>query len=451
MNFKHDKADLGCIFYDIELKFFEINIKIVSKKQLINKSYELEVEKIKNRYQQNVINDLYAYNLFNQKDVLLSQLYHDRNNHIGNLIAFYNKAFEDLILIYIFDVHNFEFRFKDLINSIRGKFFELKSNFLYFNRAKLLDFNLILNPYKFRKPLDFLKLNKYSHLLAAKKNFRIPEPYGINIEDVDIKNNCFLLPSTNKLLIVVKQEDFHFTMLIISHKCKVLQFRKFFSYGNHRIHVTKSKIVLIHPSADTSLNANQKLFSNIEIFNSQLDLTHKINLNITSMCKITIANDNEALFHKIGTLSFILCNWSTLKSTNIQLQNANKHDQFYAYGIEDEMIHLNDKNIYMARLNPKTTKFEAIYIIDRLNGNRVSNISIRPRHQIQTIKFDDESQVYDIDSYVRAKIINVYDMNGKFMYKIPLKEEFMSMRFNSFDTMTYNEVINEKFVNFCIY
>ena len=172
---------------------------------------------------------------------------------------------------------------------------------------------------------------------------------------------------------------------------------------------------------------------------------------MASVYKITIANETEALFQKIGTFDFTVCNWNTLKSYKIQLQNTDKSEEFYAYEYDDEMVHLNDENMYMARLNAKNLKFESLYIIDRLSGIRIANISIRPRNQIQSIKFDSQSQVYDIDSYFRAKNVNVYDMNGRFLYKIPLKEEFMTMRFNSFDTMTYNEVVDEKFVNFCVY
>lgn len=167
-------------FESFESKFKSIESKINSKTELVHQLHESDVEAINKRYDGSVVENLFAVNLNEQRDVMLKVVEQKRVQNISQV----NESFENLD------------ETPNAHEVLIQKFKLIKQ--LEFKKSRIPTFDCILNAYKINHPLDFDKFYKYTDLIITKKKFNYNLPVGNHaVNFCDYGNTSRASSSTN--------------------------------------------------------------------------------------------------------------------------------------------------------------------------------------------------------------------------------------------------------------
>ena len=300
-----------------------------------------------------------------------------------------------------------------LIDTIKNCLYNKK---IAFKCSTLYDVNLALNKFKLNTQLDLIKLTKYSVFLLSSKN------YNLNYINKKYKIGYFHILATNKIFVSLDMYPLIYRKLLIIDTNGSVLFQKKFMLMNDNFKISSKYIIRLYQS-----DKNEKKC--IEIYDFQLNMVFKTEEKIL---KNPVFNNSGFAYKTQKTL--FAFDIESFSSTIKSFQDSDKHQPFYLKHAFDVLIHFNKERLYFVELNGQN-----IYIINKLSGERVNQASLG-RNRIKKrcdLKFDEKSNFYF--TCFEDLSCNIYDSNGKFIYKASLVNTnigfFLSVAYTSINTM----------------
>lgn len=399
----------------LESKFGELNLKIEKKIELINRSYELDVEKVIIRLKENENGfNVYENNINQHRDVLLKQINLKLN-----------------------EIQNFNGEIKFLEN--------LKENFVYFNKSFGLCcclFELILSEFEISPRLDLSKIDKYYELIISKKKIQLSLPETIVLESINNQRQKFLVLPLNRLLICAVIDHKH-TIFIVDSNGNIVCSKKLdynYKLANTLLKSTASKIFHLYEMQHEKSNR-------LNIYNLKLELVRSIKFSQSFYLNVIIYK-NEFALHNIFSNRVLIYNTNSFKSTSIQFQTAEENADFYVYSKVYLLNNLNEKHLYFYG-------HDCVYIVKRTNGTKLAKVrtninSFFVRLDIAySIKFDRYSNIYYFENQptsAKLPLIIVYDSDGKYLCEISRRKQNENFILTYKDSCIFNYSINKNVI-----
>lgn len=407
---------------EIEAKLSHLDTKINLKINKINELFQIDVNKISNKYTAEIeANHVIHFN--EHRDVLLARL-DVRLKQIINAINISNKKNIGNLLEIINTNENIkEESVLKLIN------LDFEKNLYYYNCGSYINPDRILNKYYFEKPLDYLKVNKYFDLLPTKKRFKI---------NMDCSYKFISLPFSRMIINVNDSDVERLNRLLVIDKDGLVLFSKEIE-GCQIIKATSSSIYLFYN------------YSLVEVYDTNLKLSNLFSLNSQAYfnCdQILICNNELAISYSYKNI--LLFNVDSLKYNHVNVENLNLKSILNTYVVR--LINFNKEILFFAIYGQiKFEKIEKIYIIDRANGAKLNKISLyyHFNHLVDhlLIRFDAKKvYVYDKDS----KRIKIFSCEGKDMFlgEFEFNKSIRSIITNGQDEIVYNFKAANDFIEF---
>jgi hypothetical protein len=239
-------------------------------------------------------------------------------------------------------------------------------------------------------------------------------------------------------------------MLIVNHDGKILHAKEseveYEKNYTHRIDVSPPNISRLYQKA------NDEYF--IETYDFKLNLVYQFKLD-SSYSKNYILSHNEMAFQSHKDHNRILIfNLNSYKLNSVSIDNKNSLNIFGDEYQHNHLIYLNEIKLYFIKPN-KEYKYDKIIIMDRFKKSILANISINPRINRSSIRFDINSKLYDFDEanftkvyYIYYTYLNIYDSDGKFIYKMTLPKHFDSFFLSLKDKIVYNRKLTGNFIEY---
>jgi hypothetical protein len=417
------------IFAGFEAKFADLDAKIESKNELIQRLYTIDTNKIIHKF--DIEDSEFHANALNEhRQILIDKLNSIRNAQIHDINTFFGEFIEECLL--------FNEDFHQSKSMLYEKCDEIKNGLNYLNKKNTPEYIWDLFKFKFNQPLNINKINKYNDLLNIKKLIlRLPEQFinGYIIENLNGDTSFIILPF-GRIFIFVEIPNERPVLFIIKHD-KLIH-RKDLAREKEAIkHVFKAtSCYIIHLAENMDkIDLNLK----VEIYDFKLDLVHGFELNSSFKSEVSYFNNinvykNELAFQNFQDLKILVFNYDSFKSSYINFQNDNPDDLYYLCDKTDKLIYLNEDKLFFLGY------FVSIYITNRKSGVKLANIQVNfTIYKMKLVMFDYSSQMYDFDD--DECLIKVYNSDGKFLYSIPLDKE--SLAFNANGTITFNHNLTQ--------
>ena len=326
------------------------------------------------------------------------------------------------------------------LKSLNLKSNEIKNELVYFNKSLVSNYDLFLNKFKLSQPFDLHNVIKYSSLIVTKKRFHLKIPDDYYIAYVN-EGERFISLHLNQIFIYLKSKNNqYYKMLIINQHGMTLHSKEseieYEKNYTHRIDVAPSSIVRLYQKG------NEEYF--IEVYDFKLNMIYQFKLD-SSYSKNYILSHNEMAFQSHKDHNRILVfNLTSYKFDSINVNTQNSMNTFGDEYQHNHLIYLNEAKLYFIKPN-KEYKYDKIVIMDRLEKGVLANISLNPRINRSSIRFDVNSKLYDFDEanitkvyYIYYTYLNIYDSDGVFLYKMTLPKHFDSFFLSLKNKIVYN-------------
>ena len=429
---KRRKLDIECLFSDLKSRFLEIDIKINSKKELVNVKYETDVEKIEHIFDENKMCPVHIEGINNGRDHLLNKLWQNRNDHLEEVNKLFENFAENLALVKTFNTDQYDIGVEMTKEVLIGKYDKIKENFFHFAKLRRKNYAPMLSKYEFKKPFDLVKLNKYFHLAAARKSsISVPDDYDIiGIHHILPLKRVLLYArrsefTQSKELLIVDEDG-----VILNNSCKIANEGGFDSIS---VKVSSSAIVVFFNYVN-ELNINLDMYQKpfVQVYDFELNLIKSFELSFYYFNEF-ISPNNQAVFQNYESKRILVYDLDYFKTIYINTQCKTK--QAFYVQFNDSLIYLNELFLYFVRGNKDGT-FANMYIMSRNYGVCVSRVDLSPRAARNSIMFDTDSNIYDLDRSRNA--ISVYNSHGTPLYGISFRGNIRLDKFSIYDTIIFN-------------
>ena len=414
-------------FESFESKFKSIESKIKSKTERVHQLHEIDVEAINKRYDGNIVENVFAANLNEQRDIMLKLVEQKRVQNISQV----NEIVENLVKT----------------TDAKAVFLE-KSKLikqLEFKKSRIPTFDCILNTYKINHPLDFDKFYKYTDLIIKKKKFNLKIPADYHTVNFCDYGNTSHAISSNKLFLCINGCG-NTKMIITDKEGEILHSKKEMSLPAKDGMKFRSQFLFTHNRIIHILReVYDKIF--VYMFDFKLELVKSFKFNecygdtfcsFNNMLGFQTDNSddyrNERL-NKNKENKILIYNYETMSSNYITLQRKKKNEPFFVK-MNQEMEHFNKDFLYFMKYH-KNGKDKTLTILNRSTGVKVRDIrfSISNRSYIKSIKHDDYNDILIIND--NCNYFNIYKSDGDFLFSIPFCKSFDSFAFTPYQTTTY--------------
>ena len=435
-------------FESFESKFKSIESKIKSKTERVHQLHESDVEAIKTRYDENLIENVFAVNLNEQRDVMLKLVEQKRVQNISQV----NEIVENL----------------DKTANAKTVLIEKSKLILQldFKKSRIPTFDCILNTFKINHPLDFDKFYKYTDLIIKKKKFCLNLPDGyrpLRLHDVD--NICHSI-SSDKLFLYVDANSLGCKMIIIDKEGNILHSKDEMKLPFTNGMTTRSQFLFTHNKILHFLReVNKKI--NVYVFDFKLELvklfkfnesygdTFSLNNNALGLqTDYTDAHGNETAMNinKNG-YKILIYNFDTMNTNYIALQRKKENEPFFFIKSVHYMVHFNKDYLYFMKFK-KNKKEKTLTILNRSTGVKVRDIgyTIISQFYNTSIKHDNYNGIMIIND--NCNYFNVYKSDGDFLFSIPFCKSFLSLAFTPYQTNIYGykyDKNREKYIEYFEY
>lgn len=410
--------DLNQIFDLLEFKFKKLNSNIEAKKTYVNNLYNNDVNKIEVKFS---IKNL-ADELNKQRGVLLKSL----NNKLKAQVDEINE--------------NRHANTKLLETKVKAELFYLAKSSLSIN-------DMFLLKYYFSNPFD--NLFKFKKFYLNSKQINLPESLREIYEDFStakINKKIHLNLTLNRLFFYSFDENDNATMSIINKNGKVLYSKKLdnkhFSIIDQQTRANSTQIAILFRNSKDSIRRGEKTeVSYIEVYNLKLEKICKIDISQSYSSNFKFWNEYLIFEHETMP-QLMIFNINTYRTTVSTFQYKN-------LSLRDKLLHVNENFFYFI-----TSGLNYVCIISRGDGKILRSIAVKPRKLYEdTIQFDSQSQIYDIQNEDFKIVIDIYSATGDLLKKCTIIQlidlyYFHKMKFSSYGTVVYRE--NDLVTETCI-
>lgn len=395
------------LFSSIEFKLNEIDSKLTKKKEFISKSYESDVGRINSKFQTQ--NEIFYNQIINDyRDFLLNQT---RTKLIKHIQKINDWTIDKQI---------------DVINQSRD-------SLIYFKKGENLidDLNeLILSEYQMEHVLNLFQLDKYYDLIIKKKRIEADIHEESYIEYIQLGCHKFLCLPSNRVFICAETEHNKHRMYVIGQNGKILS-KKDLNYEyeifDNMFKSSNSKIFHLYQNFDEKFDNGYIMVS---IHNFNLDLLHSIKLDKSFYMDIII-NKHEFGFQNVYGKRIHIYKTYNYSSSLIELEKENRDSLFYVSSSIFTLVHFNREYLYFYG-------YDAIHILNRNNGFKIATIIADNFTYVgYSVIFDKYCNIYHFDK--NNCFLSVHDLNGKFLFKINVKEKYKKLCFSYKNTFILNQ------------
>ena len=404
------------ILLDLESSFSRIEDGLRNKTESINQQYDSNVKKLSRIFYSSGEFSTFSQSINEQRDVLLNKIYEARNNQ---LIEF-NNLVKKLLILNRLDL--------DIINRVKIKIF---NDLKVFKSKNSFNFDSVLTNHSFINGFDFYQFSKYSKFMVNKKRLKLKLKSGFSIQHLNNKDDQFFKLSHKRYFICAKPKNECTKMMVLNSRGSIMYSKELNKKSNKFKSIFKQTSSYIIHLFESFQNSNSH--TTIKVYNFKLETVFTFNLKNVFLNEIIVnSNKNEFALQNLETSKILIYNLDTLQSSHIKLKTEAKNDR---------LIHFNDEKLYFFKLS-KLLNY--IYVIDRLNGSKLSTIPICDNQQ--SVKFDKSSHIYYADC--KNRIAKVYTSDGKLLYKVLVDQRIMPFSFTGADSIIYSQRLNGKYLEF---
>ena len=434
-------------FFALKARFDQLEEKIRSKKIQINEKYEQDVEKINEKYTQDT-QKAYESGLNSYRENLLEKLQKELHVEIPDL-----DEFKEFLVNNIQKASNLQDsnrRYKLVKSFLETKTKDVRDNLFYLNLSGSFSFDVRLFKYEFSKPLDLIKLNKYSNLVLLKnRKFNLPAQVQINLELINYEKRLrhLVLPS-NRIFIYARNKTTNdYTMMILDNDGNIMHSQRIKNQVTTEFKA--SSVYIFRVYTDIKESTSHLI---VEIYDYKLKFVKILKLNDSYSIDLLI-HKNEFAFEKLSDYKILIYNGDSFKSNTIIFQNKNRDEPFFSDGKQDRLINFNNQYLYLYK---KSIDGLFIVIIDRATGLNSSTLPIFKKESLMknlnfrepiefVIKFDEDSNFYYKKLY---ETIEVRSSNGMELGTFNVKNGLAAFNFTFYGGIMFNELFNISSIKF---
>jgi len=427
------KLNVEWIFSNLKSKFIDIDMKINTKIKSVNAKHDADVEKINSIFDKEIAIPMDEAGINDQREHLLKKIWQNCNNHLQEITKLFHDFDKNLDLVKLCNADQYNVKVEIAKEVLMQNYEEIKKNFFHFLPLRRQNYAPILKKSKFKKPFDLAKLNKYFHLAAASRSrFLMPKDYYFMA-------TYHVLPSKQGVMCVTINETFKdsIELVIINKDGLILHYCELpmqSVYAEMSIKVSPASIlVYLKFENQTGLIFDMYEKSLVQIYDFKLNIINSFELYCYNFNEFMTPN-NQALFQNNENKQILVYDLDYFKTTYISTQCQRKDEAFYIQ-FTDTLIHLNENYLYFIRKNMNEL-FDYMYIMIRKTGFKLVDIQLKARFARNSITFDNQSNIYDLDRSQKA--VSLYSSRGNFLKCIVLCDRIRIDMFSYFDTIILN-------------
>ena len=401
-------------FSCLELSFSNIESKILDKRQSIESCYQKNVDEIEEKFSKENLE--FQTDALNQsREKMLKQICDDRNGLLETVNSTWETIRDDRV--------NGQNELNRVSRELKDKY-----SSLCLNKAQFLDFRISsLFKFKFTRPFELNKLNKYRMLIIVNRKFEkvLHDRNDYLYDDDDDDNDDFdiyYLKCLNRYLLVylLSRDDSCEIFLMNQGGNDESKSKRFPNYWVDKAGSSNSYIFISFFDFK-----NEKNF-HIHMYDLNLNLLRKFSLSTKFDSKFIVGNNGLAFERKNNINHTLFFNTDDFRFTSFRkwINKSNVHfDKAY------KLIHFNECFFYL--FNTDINKMR----IYKRNGEKFATIAFDICQNIKDymFQFDNDYNIFFNNSNRMncSDCVKIYSSDGKLVEIFSNKETVYLFRLNN--------------------